>query len=98
MKMYPTPAPWLLQNQSVYALNERGTNRFSTLIQPGFSDGYERTGERELIANARLIAAAPDLLAALRAFMARFDFGEAFPADHPITAARAAIASATGEA
>lgn len=49
-------------------------------------------------ANARLIAAAPELLGALQAMLRRFDFCENFPADHPIAAARAAIAKATGGA
>lgn len=49
-------------------------------------------------ADARLIAAAPDLLLSLREFIARSEHGRLrFDEDHPIHAARAAIAKATGE-
>ena len=57
-------------------------------------------GESE--ANARLISAAPDMLAALSELVANLDggayAGEKFPDGHPMHAARAAIAKATGEA
>lgn len=46
----------------------------------------------------RLQSAAPDLLEALQAMLTQFDFGENFPSDHSIVAARAAIAKATGAA
>jgi len=54
-------------------------------------------------ANARLIAAAPDLLEALQKMVERFgDFAPGkpfeFPGDHPVSIARAAIAKATGGA
>jgi len=69
-----TPGEWFLAfhngSTMVYALDETGdVNRFSTLISGGYS--YQgrtvknRTSEEELAANARLIAAAPDMLAAL---------------------------------
>lgn len=69
-----TPGDWKLTegNMScmVYALDEtEGVNRFSALVQGGYSyhgrTHKDRTTEEELSANARLIAAAPDLLAAL---------------------------------
>lgn len=54
-----TPGPWLLEDRTVYALNERGQNRFSASVQDAHAPAYE------LIANARLMSAAPDLLDAL---------------------------------
>ena len=51
-----TPGPWLLSGRTVYALNDKGTNRFSALVQDAHAPAYE------LNANARLIAAAPELL------------------------------------
>lgn len=61
-----TPGPWLLDNKTVYALDERGeVNRFSILLNDGFivcSDFQRRRiTEEEQRANARLIAAAPEL-------------------------------------
>lgn len=51
-------------------------------------------------ANALLIAAAPDLLATLVALIAHLEngayAGDALPDDHPMHAARAAVAKATG--
>lgn len=50
----------------------------------------------EAVANARLIAAAPELLEAAMAFIAPFD-GIEVVQDSDIAKARAAIAKATGE-
>ena len=51
----------------VYALNEIGTNIFSLKVQAGQRPGKHRPEvEAECVANARLIAAAPDLLEALK--------------------------------
>lgn len=59
VKATHTPGPWLMMGRTVYALRG-GTNRFDAYVQ-----GYDvQVGEIE--ANARLIAAAPDLLEALR--------------------------------
>ena len=54
-----TPGLWDAVNCFVYALNKLGTNRFSCLIQGG---GPQSAKREELQANAKLIAAAPDLL------------------------------------
>jgi len=56
----------------------------------------ERVGGDE-IANARLIAAAPDLLEACKGLLAKYDFGDDLPEDHPIVAARAALSRVSGE-
>lgn len=67
MSAQHTPGPWIAENQTVYGLDERGeVNRFSALSQGGYrihsSFQKVRTDEDELRANARLMAAAPDLL------------------------------------
>lgn len=68
-----TPGPWQLSDDVpfVYALNEHGTNRFDAQIHGGHTDEksrgdqyFERTPMAEVMASARLIAAAPDLYAA----------------------------------
>ncbi len=59
----------------VYALNEDGTNRMDLSVRRGFfrqpesRKDYIRITDEELYANARLIAAAPDLLAGLKDVM-----------------------------
>lgn len=114
-----TPGPWKLAADGsafVYRLDPQGlVNVFSLSITPGWESLHgERTSGDELLANARLIAAAPELLKLLRALadipLEDFGWGEHRP-DQPITgwnrhtlyvrdvlAARAAIAKATGAA
>jgi len=74
MSAQHTPGPWRLSDGNassfVYALDETGgVNRFSCLVQGGYSycgrTHKDRTLESEIAANARLIAAAPELLDAL---------------------------------
>lgn len=55
--MKHTPGPWDLEERTVFALNDHFCNRFYATIQRGQGSMPE-----ELDANARLIAAAPDLL------------------------------------
>lgn len=83
----------------VYALNAEGSNRFFCGIQGGWStQGRTRTDGDELIANARLIAAAPDLLEALNALLSRAKKEIADPEDvGEVYQAERAIAKATGE-
>jgi hypothetical protein len=102
--MTHTPGPWLLTGHTVYALDEVGqTNRFSCNMQAGYSyygrTVKERVSNDELTANARLIAAAPELLEALR--IARMQVallgGEMDAVNSDVLSiADAAIAKATG--
>jgi hypothetical protein len=101
-----TPGPWKIAGEDaekqtfIYALNERGSNRFWFDIQPGWTDDKQRTSSAELSANALLIAAAPELLEALRAITDQLErIGDTrYDKDGQyIDAARAAIAKATGE-
>lgn len=53
----PTPGEWLVIGETfVYALNDRGYNRFNAQVQPGHIEQEERTPVAELAANASLIA------------------------------------------
>lgn len=90
-----TPGPWMLDGLTVYALNDKGWNIFASLVQD------PNTPRSELLANARLMRAAPDMLEALE--MVR-DADDDCRADGLLTipgAARfkidAAIAKARGE-
>ena len=91
-----TTGPWMLSGRTVYALNDQGFNRFSALVQDA------HTSAVELDANARLIAAAPELLGALEYLMAIADrSGRERYIQFQLTPeflepARAAIAKATG--
>lgn len=59
-------------------------------------DGYFLPHTEEAKANARLIAAAPELLNALRSLVALYDTDEGCRSTPEYIAARAAIAKATG--
>jgi hypothetical protein len=71
--MSHTPGPWKCgENEPfVYALNGAGTNRFFLTVQPGWlaqsrNEPWDpRTSHEEIMANARLITAAPELLVVL---------------------------------
>ena len=82
-----TPGPWMLSGRTVYALNDQGFNRFSALVQD------VHTSAVELDANARLIAAAPELLEFVEGWLATQGSDENYMTEK----ARAAIAKATGE-
>ena len=99
-----TPGPWLVQAGDEWAdgivtlegHNENGTPMYWTVAS------YNRRRD-EADANARLIAAAPELLEALQALIAEYEPNlKAFATDAPRKAkweaACAAIAKAAGEA
>lgn len=89
-----TPGPWFA-NDSLQLFAETGQHIASL---DSSTEGFEGG---TLYANARLIAAAPDLLAALIAFDDAFShYCEGDPDSDEVSAlyqARAAIAKATGE-
>lgn len=104
-----TPGPWSVKvddqsgigrTHSVYICTKAGWPE-GQLARVNVQDGL---GERE--ANARLIAAAPDLYEAVAAFLA-YDAGDddapdagvrmMLDYDHALTLARAALAKANGE-
>jgi hypothetical protein len=88
-----TPGPWVVAKAVNGNWIEYGSEGQS--IARTF---YSHTGYKQEDANALLIAAAPDLLAALEALQSEF-FPLIRPADYPeIKDARAAIAKAKGEA
>ena len=81
-----TPGPWHLIDQTEI----RNASGCTVCV----TSEYRVPGrEQEAIADARLIAAAPDLLAALRAMLENWEFGGLQP--YPIAQVRAAIAKAT---
>jgi hypothetical protein len=97
-----TPGPWRQVERSpfVYASNNDGFNRWSALLQADWS----ACEQDELEANARLIAAAPDLYEALRDMLAgwryiRQSHGDLYGVgwDRAQGKAEAAIAAATGK-
>ena len=91
-----TQGPWRINKYGSIGAGERGTEPIVAIVEPFYSVD-RRHGDHA--ANARLIAAAPDMLEALTALLARFD-------DNPelseligrveIERARAAIAKAEG--
>ena len=89
-----TPGPWTNSNGTIMA----PAGKVAEAGNPGY-DGFAAESEHEAIANARLIAAAPDLLAALTHAEVMLSI-MADPADASSVAvrdaARAAIARATG--
>lgn len=104
-----TYTEWLREENTVYALNLEGSNRFVAQVQGGWAtEGRLRTDESELEANARLIAAAPELLIELRQAVIQMEmaadciqngrYDEALlHASSLMRSKRAAIAKATGE-
>lgn len=83
--MKHTPAPWLVAAKTEHEHSDLGIiadNRFVALSM----NNPQRDGERE--ANARLIAAAPDMLEALKAMLLEYDAeNERLPAYYQALAA-----------
>jgi hypothetical protein len=96
-----TPGPWLRIGTTVYALMHAGWKRGVEQFKNRFTVQVQRDrecSEEEAEANARLIAAAPDLLEALEAMYEMFNGNGITPNDDDaIISARAAIAKATQE-
>ena len=102
-----TPGPWTIgkvdhteQHVDIDSLNHDpfvGCDEWRSMARTYGTEGDEEKGSVVMLANARLIAAAPELLEVAR--MAElFANGEALPTREQLaTAARAAIAKATGE-
>ena len=94
-----TPGPWRYERTDGIPVN--GRHMISGAV-PGYLAEVRDCVSGDVQANARLIAAAPDLLAALEtAYMALIGYLPAHRndvTDAAIGAARAAITKATGEA
>ena len=102
-----TPGPWLYRPQEyddcgivrTAAINEHGfqnvicqANYFKELAELG---EYRKNGTDPAEANARLIAAAPDLLFACQEFLERFDGGSRADTDYIARLMREATIKAT---
>lgn len=89
-----TPGPWSTASDPCHFDSQ------TTVVAANGARVAEVTGSAfdEAEANARLIAAAPDLLEACKAFVAHYPMGTNPFLDDAFRAARAAIARATGEA
>ena len=100
--MNHTPGPWTKQGGylTIYTLTDCATNAIAHTLHHANSNGSTVTRE-QAEANANLIAAAPDLLAACKRIEAWFDGcigrGELRP-NVELDAIRAAIAKAWGAA
>lgn len=96
--MQHTPGPWHVSGSgpTVYALHgQPQRNRFSATMQGGRRDDAQLL---ELVANANLCAAAPDLLAALNAMLTHMGMDEDVWNKPTFDQARRAVAKAFGAA
>ena len=99
-----TPGPWVVGNQTPLNFGVQrghGMEHLGFVYGPSFPE-HSEVGRRSL-ANARLIAAAPELLDALQALVSateRVSVGDYSEETHDmaVSKARAAIAKATGGA
>ena len=94
-----TPGPWNIGTSDipVSSFSVHGGNRNHSTIARLASLDFVGMGLDEQYANARLIAAAPELLVALEQMLNLNSLG-AYEQSAAISAARAAIAKARGEA
>jgi hypothetical protein len=94
---YTTKAQWQHEGTTVYALEFDSWNRGKEVMCNRFSahvQGYRDTPQAELEANARLMAAAPELLEALQIVLNK-QYYSILPSEWD--KARAAIKKALGE-
>ena len=96
-----TPGPWEADDDLDIIATDSGV-LIASVNQaadfPCLDEDEREEAQCECEANADLIAAAPDLLAALQAMVAHYPAGINTMLDEASTAARAAIARATGAA
>lgn len=88
MTVRHTPMPWIVRNRGEITTKDK----CCIVAQCGSAGDHT---DDTMDANAHLIAAAPDLLAALEAMVEPFENFANPP--HPVPMARAAIAKAKGE-
>lgn len=60
-----TPGPWSRDDATIYTSAKDGGNRFGAWFTRGFDDNGRRIENSEVVANATLAQAAPDMYAAL---------------------------------
>jgi len=89
--MSHTKGPWLISGSTVYAINQDDCNRFSARVYEGHDDFDKKISREEVEANALLMSAAPEMLAALEAVLSVAD-----RATVEFDLARTAIAKAKG--
>ena len=101
METKHTPGPWKSEGYGIWS-SVGGENRRVACTEYDRGEGpYKVKTEQEAVSNARLIAAAPDLLAALIELLDQA--GEVYPhfeserGQANIAQARAAISRATGQ-
>ena len=100
MKTNHTPGPWINKNDEPTFIPLRAHHCEKLGFSIGFVSWEDNDGRGSPLANARLIAAAPDLLEALRNLLEEGEFMD-YPHTrqwYAVNAAREAIAKATGSA
>jgi hypothetical protein len=98
-----TPGPWALEDNDIVQHDTDGATQLIACAYATIADAYDDLLGAEQMANARLMAAAPRLLAALRLMLHTHDVHG--PCRHydcdecrrAVTDAGAAIAKATGK-
>lgn len=90
-----TPGPWhLINSVCVGGPIEPGWEEAGTGIA---HCGMRARTQEEAAANARLIAAAPDMLAAIEAFVGAWDRGDTHDGHEALGMAKSALTKARGE-
>ena len=103
MTTNPTPGPWTREYGQRFIHDASAGIKAGGLYIAAALDFNQFSRDEEVEANARLIAASPDLLQALELALRYLDHPEvksipfALPVDAAIDQARAAIAKARGE-